>query len=204
MQQCHFTLKPFTYIISSCLTLLTLKHSYMVHKKCQSKGKGVLNQLLQPMFGFKPWPPICCDNIDLDNVLEGISTTRATFPLWYLGLTLSVWSLRRRDFQHLEDKCVGKLPSWNGKLVNMAGRVSLVKSVIASQAIYHWTPLTILPSTLKYINKLERAFVWSAKESTTGAKCKVNWEIVCRPNLYGGLGILHIDQFATTLHLRWP
>jgi hypothetical protein len=133
--------------------------------------------------------PIRCENIDLDNVLEGLPATRATFPLRYLGLPLSVWCLRRRDFQHLEDKCAGKLPTWNGKLVNLAGRVSLVKSVLASQAIYHVTPLTIPPGTLKYINKIERAFIWAAKESTSGAKRKVNWEAVCRPkNVWGPWG----------------
>jgi hypothetical protein len=35
----------------------------------------------------------------------------------------------------------------------MAGRVELVKSVLASQAIYHLTPLAIPPDTLKQINK---------------------------------------------------
>jgi hypothetical protein len=103
--------------------------------------------------------PIRCGNISLDEVLEGIPATCASFPLRYLGLPLSVWSLRRRYFQHLEDKCASKLPTWNGKLINMAGRVSLVRSVLASQAIYHLTPITIPPGTLKYINKLERAFV---------------------------------------------
>jgi hypothetical protein len=148
--------------------------------------------------------PIRCENIDLDDILDGIPATRASFPLRYLGLPLSVWSLRRRDFQHLEDKCAGKLPSWNGKLINMAIRVSLVKSVLASQAIYHLTPLFIPPGTLKFINKLERAFVSAAKETTTGEKCKVKWETACRPKMYGGLGILHLENFAMALRLRWP
>jgi hypothetical protein len=103
--------------------------------------------------------PIRCEDIDLDIILEGIPAAHATFPLRYLGLPLSVWSLRRRDFQHLEDKCAGKLPTWNGKLINMVGSVSLVKSVLASQAIYHLTPLSIPPGTLKFINKLEQGFV---------------------------------------------
>jgi hypothetical protein len=56
--------------------------------------------------------PIRCGQIDLDEVFEGIPATRA-FPLQYLVLPLSVWSLSRRGFQHLEDKCAGKLPTWS-------------------------------------------------------------------------------------------
>jgi mannosylglycoprotein endo-beta-mannosidase len=96
--------------------------------------------------------PIRCQNIDLNDVLEVIPATRASFPLRYLGLPLSVWCLRRRDFQHLEDKCAGKLPTWGGKFINMAGRTALVKSVLASLAVYHATPLPIPPGTLNFMN----------------------------------------------------
>jgi hypothetical protein len=57
---------------------------------------------------------------------------------------------------------------------------------------------------MKYLNKVERDFVWAAKETASGAKCKVNWEAMCRPKLFGGLGILHMDKFASALRLRWP
>ena len=52
--------------------------------------------------------PIRYGNIDLDDVLVGLPVLRASFPMRYLGLPLSVWRLRKVDFQHLEDKCAGK------------------------------------------------------------------------------------------------
>ncbi|KAK1668555.1 hypothetical protein QYE76_056714 [Lolium multiflorum] len=61
--------------------------------------------------------PIRCEALDLDAILEDMPATRTTFPMRYLGLPLSVRCLKRRDMQHLEDKCAGKLPTWNGNLI---------------------------------------------------------------------------------------
>jgi hypothetical protein len=126
--------------------------------------------------------PIRCGNLDLDEILNGIPATRTSFPLQYLGLPLSVICLKRVDFQHLEDKYTDKLPTWNGKYVTTAVRTALVKSMLASQAIYHLTPLNIPSESLKFINKIERALLWSTKDTTTGPRCKVNWDLVCHPD----------------------
>jgi hypothetical protein len=87
--------------------------------------------------------PIRCHKVDLDDVLEGLPVVWGSFPFKYLGLPLSVWQLKRKDLQPLEDKMADKLVTWDGKNINVAGRGALVKSVLTSQAIFHLTPLNL-------------------------------------------------------------
>ncbi|KAE8799468.1 Serine carboxypeptidase-like 18 [Hordeum vulgare] len=81
--------------------------------------------------------------------------------------------------------------------------MTLVRSIITFQAVYSMTPLIIPQGSLNNLNKIEWAFLWSGLDKTTGAKCKVNSDIVCRPPSYGGLGVLNTDKFARALRLGW-
>jgi hypothetical protein len=56
----------------------------------------------------------------------------------------------------------------------MVGRIELVKSAIDYQAISYLTPLVVPTDALNFINKITRVFLWSAKDTTVGVKCKVN------------------------------
>jgi len=83
--------------------------------------------------------PIQCQGIDLGPVLNGLAARRASFPIRrasfpirYLGLPLSTTRLKNVDFQPVLDKMAAKLNAWNGRNVTMAGRLTLVKSVLAS------------------------------------------------------------------------
>jgi hypothetical protein len=57
-------------------------------------------------------------------------------------------------------------------------RNMLVESIIDSQPIFYLTSLRIPSGSIKFINKIERAFLWFAKYKTTWEKCMVNWETV--------------------------
>ena len=148
--------------------------------------------------------PIRCGNLDLGHIMQGLPAVRASFPLRYLGLPLSVWKLKLADLQFLVDKVASRLTTYDGQNITTIGRAALVKSVLASQVIYFITPLVIQPTILQNIDKLERAFLWPGSDTTSVAKCKFNWDVVSRPLAYDGLGVLNTNKFARALRLRWP
>jgi hypothetical protein len=139
----------------------------------------------------------------LDDILSDLPAIRSHFPIKYLGLPLTTRRLRRVDFNPLVDKMVKKLTHRNGKNINQAGRLTLVKSVLTSQAVYFLTSLRAPKQTLHEIDSERKHFLWAGTEALTGGKCKVNWPRSARPTNYGGLGILHLGKFARALRLRW-
>lgn len=59
--------------------------------------------------------PIRCNHINLENTLQNFPTTMTTFHIRYLGLPLSVWTLKKVDFQYLLDKVGASLPLGRAK-----------------------------------------------------------------------------------------
>jgi hypothetical protein len=60
-------------------------------------------------------------------------------------------------------------------------------------------PLEVLDD----IDKLRIRFLWAGDKALTGGKCKVNWTKTSLPKEFGGLSILNLGRFASTLRLRW-
>jgi hypothetical protein len=55
----------------------------------------------------------------------------------------------------------------------------------------------------KTMDKLSRGFLWAKDEVAPGGKCLVKWKTVCRPKMFGGLGIPNIQATSVALRTRW-
>lgn len=69
--------------------------------------------------------------------------------------------------------------------------------------IYVMTALKIPKQIIQEIDKARRKFLWDGGDEIHGGKCKVNWQRVCRPIKYGGLGVSNLTKMGRALHLRW-
>lgn len=68
----------------------------------------------------------------MGEILEFFQCQIKDFPCQYLGLPLHTRALRRVDIQPLIDKVVARLSAWKGKLLNKAGILVLVNTMLTA------------------------------------------------------------------------
>ncbi|WVZ83087.1 hypothetical protein U9M48_030267 [Paspalum notatum var. saurae] len=103
----------------------------------------------------------------------------------------------------LTSEIADKLPGWKAPLLNKAGRLVLVKSVLTAAAIHMLIAQDLPRWVIKAIDKRRRGFLWKGQEQANRGNCLVSWERVQRPLCYGGLGVHDLDRLGCALRIRW-
>jgi len=147
--------------------------------------------------------PIRCQDIDLDHVLASFAGARESFPCRYLGLQLHTRSLQKVHVQPLIERIGQRLPGWKGRMLNRAGKLTLVTTVLSSMPTYHLTVFLLAVWARKQIDKIRRSFFWKGDVNANGGHCLVNWPRVCMPKDLGGLGVPNLENFGRALCLCW-
>jgi len=147
--------------------------------------------------------PIRCNDAEMQVISNSLHCTIGSFPCKYLGLPISNWKLRRSDLLNWVEKIAGRLPSWKANLLNLAGRTTLVNSVLSGIPVYLLIALNVPSWVIKAIDKIRRAFLWKGRKEVNGGSCLVAWDIVTRPRCLGGLGVPNLRFMGWVLQLRW-
>ncbi|PKA64794.1 Putative ribonuclease H protein [Apostasia shenzhenica] len=111
----------------------------------------------------------------------------------YLGIPLISRRLVKVDFQHIIESVRGRISSWGTRHLSLAGRVTLINSVLTSIPIFSLSHTFVPDNVLVEIEKLIRRFLWSGN-LTSNAAHLVAWEHVTKPKNARGLGIHRLKE----------
>ncbi|KAL6225674.1 hypothetical protein ACLB2K_004523 [Fragaria x ananassa] len=133
--------------------------------------------------------------VDLLGIPEG------TTPFTYLGVPIFRGKPMVSHFQYIVDKIRLRFSSWKGSLLSMAGRVQLIKSVMASMVVYSFQ---IYEWPVNLLSRLEvrcRNFLWSGSMDKRGVPL-VAWKTCCALMDEGGLGLKQLVVLNRSLLLK--
>ncbi|KAF7801766.1 ribonuclease H [Senna tora] len=114
----------------------------------------------------------------------------------YLGANITHGRQTRKNFNHILDKIQNRLASWKANCLSMAGRATLLQSVISTTPLFQMQHSTIPKGIIDEIEKLERAFLWGSTPDKRKLH-QISWSKISTPKNAGGLGIRSLKNMNT-------
>lgn len=138
---------------------------------------------------------------ELEVAAGEVGLTVSALPIKYFGLPLTTKTMTRHDYEPLLVKIRNRLLSWTSKILSFAGRLQLIKSVIASITNFWCSAFCLPQSFIDEIDSMCAAFLWSESPNIT-TRAKVAWEGVCSLKKEGGLGVRRIKDVSLVFALK--
>ncbi|RVW19306.1 LINE-1 reverse transcriptase-like [Vitis vinifera] len=125
-----------------------------------------------------------------------------SLPNVYLGLPLGVPHKASSMWDGVEEKMRRRLALWKRQYISKGGRVTLIKSTLASMPIYQLSLFRMPKMVARRLEKLQRDFLWGGGSLERKVHL-INWEVVCAQKEKGGLGIRRIALLNKVLLGKW-
>ncbi|RVX18327.1 putative ribonuclease H protein [Vitis vinifera] len=122
--------------------------------------------------------------------------------LLILGSTLRVLNRAPYMWDGVEERVRRRLALWKRQYISKGGRVTLIKSSLASMSIYQMSIFRMPKMVARRLEKVQRDFLWGGG-NMEGKTHLVNWEVVCTDKAKGGLGIRKLALLNKALLGKW-
>lgn len=119
----------------------------------------------------------------------------------YLGLPAIVGREKKRSFIYHQERVWKKLQGWKEKLLSIASREVLIKSVIQAIPTYTMSCFKLPNGLFKDLGVLICKFWWGYNGDLREVQW-VSWERLCKEKELGGLGFKEIEKFNDTLLVK--
>ncbi|XP_019235714.1 PREDICTED: uncharacterized protein LOC109216039 [Nicotiana attenuata] len=142
-------------------------------------------------------------NITIQRIKEVVGYRHANFPITYLGCPLYVGRKRILHFSDIVSKLVKRTTGWQGKLLSVGDRATLIKHVLQSQPIYLLSALEPPKTVFKQLETYMARFFWGSYQGKKKYHWS-SWSNLCYPKEEGGLGFRSILDVSKSLTMkRW-
>ena len=101
------------------------------------------------------------------------------------------------NFQEKKEKISKIIENWQFRRLSLLGKITVIKSLLASQLVYILSPLPTPSGYLKEINSLLYKFLWDGKGD------KIKRTEMINDYTKGGLKMLDIQSFNNALKAKW-
>ena len=156
---------------------------------------------LKVNYGKSIMVPITIAEERVDIFTTTLQCSRGHFPFTYLGLPLGIYKPTVEQCLPLVQRIAKRLVGLS-TFMTQAGKLLLVKSVLASLTIFFMccldVPVTIKQQIIKYL----RHCLWRSPDLGDRRPALVAWKTVCRPKSQGGLGVMDIFTHNKTLLMK--
>ncbi|RVW55331.1 Transposon TX1 uncharacterized 149 kDa protein [Vitis vinifera] len=139
---------------------------------------------------------------ELEEMAAELGCRLGALPTVYLGLPLGAHHKTSSSWDGVEERMRRRLAQWKRQYISKGGRITLIKSTLASIPIYFLSLIRIPKSVTKRIEKIQRDFLWGGGRLERKAHL-IKWKVVCSPKEEGGLGIRKIDVLNKALLGKW-
>ena len=84
-----------------------------------------------------------------------------------------------------------RLALWKRIYISKGGRITLIKSTLASLPLYQMSIVRMLAAVAKRLEKLQKSFLWRGGALERKVHL-INWDAVCSEKRQGGLGLRNL------------
>ncbi|RVW59956.1 putative ribonuclease H protein [Vitis vinifera] len=102
----------------------------------------------------------------------------------------------------VEEKVRRRLARWKRQYISKGGRITLIRSVLASMPIYHMSLFRMPKSVARRLDKVQRDFLWGGGSEEKKAHL-IKWEAICEDKSKGGLGLRKLVLLNKALLGKW-
>ncbi|GJQ97442.1 RNA-directed DNA polymerase, eukaryota [Tanacetum coccineum] len=131
-----------------------------------------------------------------------IGCEASTIPFIYLGVSVGGNMTRIGGWKELIDKFKTRLSRWKVKTLSVGGRLTLLKSVLGSIAIYYMSIFKTPIAVIKELETIRNKFFLGA-DVDENKMTWIKWNKVMASKKDGGLGIGSLYGFNRALLFKW-